>query len=426
MRDINITLNLYSAVVCIILFLYLCFRKNRGDKMRRNLALMCFFNCGMLLGDTVSWALGGGSQPWCHGAMWAANLLYYLSSGPLLLAFAGYVIACIASETSIGKGAWYTAVFLCACQVIFSTASIWTNMYFTISADNLYVRGELFLVGQMIPFLVYGMVAFLMIRYSRYLKRRNLLFLSSHIFFPLVAEVIQILNYGIATLNTGVTLALFLVFINIQLARELRIEQQEKALAEARIDIMLSQIQPHFLYNTLTAIRRLCGTDPEQAKAAILDFSVFLRGNMNALTSKAPIPFEQERAHTEKYVSLERQRAPELLRVVYKISVSAFSIPPLTLQPIVENAVHHGVLGREEGGTVTISTRETQGAYLIEVSDDGVGFQADKVREDEEIHVGISNVRKRLMDICGGTLTIESRPMVGTVATIAIPKGDKI
>ena len=392
--------------------------------MRRNLALMCLFNCGMLLGDTVSWALGGGSQPWCHGAMWAANLLYYLGSGPLLLAFAGYVIACIASETGIGKGAWYTAVFLCACQVIFSTASLWTDMYFTISADNHYVRGEWFLVGQIIPFMVYGIVVFLMIRYSHYLKRRNLLFLSSHIFFPLVAEVIQILNYGIATLNTGVTLALFLVFINIQFGRELRIEQQEKALAEARIDIMLSQIQPHFLYNTLTAIRRLCGKNPEQAKATILDFSVFLRGNMNALTSKAPIPFEQERAHTEKYVSLEQQRAPERLRVVYDISVSAFSVPPLTLQPIVENAVRHGVLGREEGGTVTICTEETQQAYEIRVSDDGVGFQVDREANGERIHVGIFNVRKRLMDICGGTLAIESIPNVGTIATITIPKGD--
>jgi len=420
MQQINITLNLYSAVICLILFLYLCFGRNSKDKPRLFLALMCLFNCTMLVGDTILVAFEG--LAWAFVPLWVGGLLFYISSGPLLLAFAGYVIACVSGEVKIGKGVFYLAAFLCTLQVLCSALSAWNGMYFTIGEGNIYIRGNIFLLSQIIPFSIYLINAFLIIRYSRYLRRRNLLFLSSHIIIPLAAEIIQICNYGISLLNTGVTLALLFVFINIQITRELRIEQQEKELAEARIDIMLSQIQPHFLYNTLTAIRRLCGLDPEKAKEAILDFSLFLRGNMNALTSKAPITFSQEKKHTEKYLNLEQQRMQGRLRVVYIIMVSDFFVPPLTLQPIVENAVRHGVLRREEGGTVTISTQETPQAYIITVSDDGVGFSPGREEQGDRIHVGIANVRKRLEDICGGGLEIKSTPNVGTMATITIPK----
>ena len=162
---------------------------------------------------------------------------------------------------------------------------------------------------------------------------------------------------------------------------------------------------------------------PQKAKAAIRDFSLFLRGNMDSLKSKAPIPFEQELSHVEHYLALEQQRFQERLHVVYEIAARDFSIPPLTMQPIVENAVHHGVLKREEGGTVTVKTEETSDAYLVTVSDDGVGFRPDmRPPDDGRTHIGIENVRGRLSALCGGTLTLHSEAGVGTTALLAIPK----
>ncbi len=98
------------------------------------------------------------------------------------------------------------------------------------------------------------------------LLRKDFMILTSYIVLPLLTEIIQMSHYGIALLNTGVSLSLLIIFINIQSERELRMERQEKELTEARIDIMLSQIKPHFLYNTLTVIRRQCDIDPKQAK----------------------------------------------------------------------------------------------------------------------------------------------------------------
>ncbi|HWR22290.1 MAG TPA: histidine kinase [Feifaniaceae bacterium] len=199
-------------------------------------------------------------------------------------------------------------------------------------------------------------------------------------------------------------------------------EQQEKELTEAQISIMLSQIQPHFLYNTLTTIRQLCELDPKEAKDAIGDFSRFLRANMESLTNKAPIPFEQEMSHVRHYLNLERRRFGERLQVEYEIMAQDFSIPPLTLQPIAENAVRHGILRREVGGTVKICSEETDTSYVVTVSDDGVGFSSLPDEAGSRSHVGIANVRKRLLSLCGGTLEFFSTPGTGSTVIITIPK----
>jgi len=422
MLQVNITLNIYSIIVCMVLFSYLCTVKGRQDKPRRYLAHMCIFNVGMMLGDCLCLAFEGFARPWYPTVLTIGSVLFYFCSGPLMLSFVGYILETLETRTRVDRMFWHLPLVLCAFQMLFSVLSIWNGMYFTLTPESTYQRGSWFLVSQLIPFIIFSLSGAMMIAYRRSLVRRDTLFLLSHILLPFVAEVIQILNYGISLLNASITIALLLVFIYIQSARELRMEHQEKELAEARIDIMLSQIQPHFLYNSLTAIRRLCDSNPIQAKATIRDFSQFLRGNMNALTSKAPIPFAQERIHTEAYLQLELQRAQDRLRVVYDITVQDFTIPPLTVQSLVENAVRHGVLRREEGGTVTISTAETDKSYLVVVRDDGVGFQSEVQEPKERVKIGLNNVRKRLADICSGTLHLESVPEQGTVATITIPK----
>lgn len=200
----------------------------------------------------------------------------------------------------------------------------------------------------------------------------------------------------------------------------------EAELLQSRIAIMLSQIQPHFLYNALSTIRSLCRRDPDKAELATIEFTKFLRGNMDSLTADKPISFAQELAHTQNYLALELLRFPKKLNIVYDIQTEAFRLPTLTLQPIVENAVRYGVSKRVNGGTVTISTQETERAFTVTVSDDGVGCDMNQTHEDGRTHIGISNVQLRLAAMCGGTLSIASTPNVGTQATITIPKGDKL
>jgi len=198
--------------------------------------------------------------------------------------------------------------------------------------------------------------------------------------------------------------------------------QTERKLSESRISIMLSQIQPHFLYNALAVISRLCDKDPAEAKKATISFSNYLRANMNLLERTEPIPFENELNHTIGFMNLEKAMYGEALNVIYDIQTKNFTLPALTMQPIVENSVKHGIGKKEGGGTITISTKETDNDYLVIVSDDGVGFEQDKINDDGQQHIGINNVRIRLSAQCGGSLEIESKPGEGTTTRIIIPK----
>ena len=197
----------------------------------------------------------------------------------------------------------------------------------------------------------------------------------------------------------------------------------EKELEESRIALMLSQIQPHFIFNILGTIRGLCRENPEQAWRGLGDFSSYLRANMNALTNEKSIPFERELAHVEAYIRLEQMRMGEKLNVVYDIQEKAFSLPPLMLQPLVENAVKHGLFYRENGGTIIIRSRQMNGKILLSVQDDGVGFEAaaKEADFDQREHHGLHNVRSRAEKMLGGSLRIESHSERGSTVTLEFP-----
>lgn len=206
-------------------------------------------------------------------------------------------------------------------------------------------------------------------------------------------------------------------------ARELELERQslQVELEERKIAIMLSQIQPHFLYNTLNTIYHLCDVDVDKAKTAIDSFADYLRNNINSLNENHTIGFETEIKHVNTYLNLEKIRFGEELEIEYDLQATSFQVPVLSVQPIVENAVKHGTSKKRGGGKVTICSFERDDDYVITVTDTGVGFDYDP-NNIEGDSIGIKNVTQRLKNTCGGTLNIESKRGEGTKATITIPK----
>ena len=200
----------------------------------------------------------------------------------------------------------------------------------------------------------------------------------------------------------------------------IRAAKLEKELEDSRIAIMLSQIKPHFLYNVLNTIYHLYRKEPETAQEAVSSFAEYLRCNMLSIEKNAPIPFSEEYQHIQTYLSLEQIRFRGKLDVIYDVDVTDFKVPPLTVEPLVENAVKHGVTKKRGGGIITISTRRTNGDVQIIVSDTGVGFAPEHYMEDGKPHVGIRNVRERLQNMVGGTHSITSSDN-GTTAVVTIP-----
>jgi LytS/YehU family sensor histidine kinase len=194
----------------------------------------------------------------------------------------------------------------------------------------------------------------------------------------------------------------------------------EAELKESRISIMLSQIQPHFIYNTLGTIERMCLKDPQKAFELVRNFSLYLRGNFSELDSVIPIRFAEEIKHIEYYVNIEKVRFPDM-NISYDVESMDFVLPALSVQPLVENAIKHGLMRLESGGTVLIHSFETPTHFCVEVKDDGVGFDTEKPLDGKK-HVGLRNIRGRLKAMVNGELIVESQVGVGTRALVLIPK----
>lgn len=190
-------------------------------------------------------------------------------------------------------------------------------------------------------------------------------------------------------------------------------------LAQSRISTLMSQIHPHFIYNTLGSIEQLCELDPPKAAKLVHDFSKYLRGNFGEINNTRLIRVSKDLEHTEYYIGIEKVRFPDI-EFITEMSCCDFSVPALTIQPIVENAVKHGILGRKAGGTVRVRIYETDSSYFITVKDNGVGFDVTELENDN--HIGLRNIRSRLEAMCGGILHIESILGVGTKITVEIPK----
>lgn len=226
-------------------------------------------------------------------------------------------------------------------------------------------------------------------------------------------------NYQISALTAAVVSGslMYYIWLHLQFVRA----HEEALLSQQRIRIMMSQIQPHFLFNTLSTIQALCRTDPEKAFDTLETFGTYLRQNIDTLDLPDRIPFETELQHVRVYAEIEQLRFPNI-RMDYKIEDSNFTLPALTVQPIVENAIRHGVRIRSRG-VVCVATRLKKTDHVITIRDNGIGFDPEAAFYGDETHIGIQNVRERIERLCGGSLTIDSRPDAGATVTIRIPRG---
>ena len=307
-------------------------------------------------------------------------------------------------------------------------SSIWTDIFYTFSETEYGIPkplyGLIFAIG-LLPAVLNIVTT---IKNRKLFGAKDAGFLLAFTLVPSVGVAFDLLSdLCISYLLSAIIIVVIFLGINVKrmqdtLKREAELAKSREEMTNMRVNLMMAQIQPHFLYNTLSVISYLCTEDPKEAEAATNEFADYLKSNLRSINSQKPIPFAEELRHVENYLKIEKRRYADRIRIAYDVRTVDFKIPALALQTMVENAVRYGAEARYEPTTVTVSARKADAAFVVTVRDDGVGFDVSRAPEDDRLHIGIEGTRSRLAAMVGGTLEIESRLGAGTTVTMTIPK----
>lgn len=411
----------FAALIILVLLIeshFISKPSNRGRML--NILLRTLFL--LLASDGASYMLSKS------GYMSHSAEIFFLISTSLayvmLAIFNYYVIIHIREKAKISMWFGHIGLIFAVIESLFWITSYKLGTVYSVTA-GFYKRRELFWLSQ---FIVIGMIAYILIitiLFFNKLKRRDGIIFISCVLGILLSIGLReaIPDVGIPIVYLLVTLLVIGLYIVLHIEQNVLLRIKDEKLVQSRISIMLSQIRPHFLYNALNAIHYLCEKDPKLAQKAIAEFSDYLRGNLDSVSVDRTVLFSKELEHIKNYLFLEKLRYEDELEIAYELGTIAFFLPPLTVQPLVENAVRYGIGQAMDGGKLTIKTVERDEGYEVFVIDDGVGgYDPNNKKEDGRSHVGIENVRERLALMVGGTLEIESEKGKGTTARIFIPR----
>lgn len=422
-QSVNVAIEITCLLLSVALLVSILIIKANRTKLTRIFLWMVVANSVVLLCDAIAWGFAGWPNPNMKPLLEAVNLMMYLMSYLQIALTAYYIVTYLAHrQTRVQK--WILPCFLIgtcilAGMVIFSQ---FNGSVYYIDDNNFYRFGPLYELLYLITVAFAILFTVLILVYRKDFLGRELGAILFFILSLVAALILEAFVMEIMFVNAMTSVSLVVLFMLVHLQQETQAAEKE---AKLKTSIMLSQIQPHFLYNTLNSISESLDEieQASEANKALTTFAHYLRANMDSLTQQEPVPFEKELEHTKQYLWLEQFRFEERLQIEYDIQTTDFIIPVLTLQPLVENAVKHGVTEKRTGGTVKIWTEDTGDSFRVTVTDNGVGFDKDAILQgDGRSHMGLSNVRSRLAAMCGGTLFIKSIPGVGTTAVIDIPK----
>ena len=313
---------------------------------------------------------------------------------------------------------FYTTAALWLIYFILLVITQFTEWIYYYTPDNVYYRGPYYAVLLVPPTLMMVVNLFALFRVKDSLSRRQLCAFLIYILVPLMCMLVQMFSYGLLMTVLGSTVASVIMLSMILLDQLDKFVKQSRENANLRANTLFLQMRPHFIYNTMMGIYYLCDKDVQKAKQVTLDLTTYLRKNFAAIASEDTVPFSDELEHSRAYLAVEQAQFVDTLFVSFDTPHTMFRVPPLTLQPIVENSVKHGMKSSKDPIHISVVTRKTDKGSEIIVEDDGSGF---KPADNNEPHIALNNIRQRLEMMCSGSLEITARDGGGTSVKVTIP-----
>ena len=414
MRWSYFSMDLLMAAVMAVLLGSCAFAFRKKEHRRRILPAMLVSDVVMLLADA-------GRNYFILQNHLALTRLFYcicqVSYYAILILFVYDLTSYISAKKTISRLPARLNAAVCIVSAVLWLVSAFNGMIYDLAAG---ARGAVYWVGQLGGIYMMFTQLGLQLRHRKVFRRGDFIIYLCFFLCPVVLFAVRSFVPDAELMSVALSVSILLLYEFVHLEQLRHSQETELLLSEAKLSVMTNQTRPHFLYNTLNSIYYLCEKDPITAQKAVRDFAEYLRGNMESMEATATVSFEKEMEHVEHYLSLEKLRFQDELKIEYDLNATAFQLPPLSVQMMVENAVKHGIEMKPDGGSVRIRSWETQEAFFVSVADDGVGFDPGTQADG----MGITITKQRLESRCGGTLTLESAPGKGTTATICIPKQD--
>lgn len=413
---ISVSLDLCSMAGVTTLCLVFAMDRSEPDSSTRTFFILIVLVYLELLSNMLNWEVDG--LPQWNWANHACAVAAFILTPLICLAFWYYQRHIYPNESRLSDMVEQILIPATLLDILFILLCSYTGDLYTIDAEGHYVQGRLYWVAVVLPALI--LICCLIANLRQNIPLRKRIPLVAFSMTPLLTSVATIFFADVAYTYTVVALVLWILYGVVQMERSIELAQKNEELMQKQTQLMISQINPHFLYNTLATIHTLCRIDPKLAGETVQDLAGYLRGNVDVLLQTTPVPIAKEIEHVQYYTSIEQIRFSDI-RVIFDLQDNDFEVPSLSVQPIVENAIRHG-LNDVEDGTVWVSTFLRDGFHYVVIRDNGTGFDPDALPEDDgKSHVGMANVKARLAQMVGGTMTVESAPGNGTTATICVP-----
>jgi sensor histidine kinase YesM len=424
MKGIVAATELLTLCMTIIILVY---QTTRKDKSRSSIIFLhlCVSVSVMLLLDSIAWIIDGTPGKFGFILVNVLSFLVYFCSFFVPLLWCSYVL--YSSKISLKTVKILRTFF----YIPFGIGILLTVLtpkfgflYIIKDGANISRRGPLF---QIIPilysFYIIGGLCFSIgktVTETNKEDKKLFVALSLIPLIPIAGSIFQVLTGFIAGwISYAFSLLIFFLVLETQKETKLQIQFEQLKYVELQesISVMKAQLQPHFLYNALSTINALCIVNPPQAQATVSNFSYFLRSNINSLSERNVVPFTQEIDQVKNYMSIQMVRFPNI-SITYELPVTSFSLPMLTIQPVVAHAVDCNLSTKSNDGKILIRTLEEQDSYVITISDNGSGLDESAATDEESFEF----ITDRIHMLCAGTLTITNMQNKGTIVTITVPK----
>lgn len=420
MIELNIGLLVFAILVTFFILLGCVGYKSRNLSYMRNFVWIVCMNLVMLIGECGLWIMKLGFKN-----VWLTKLFGFFSygGGTIMALFYLFCILSFVEERGAPDVSYRSAYLMrivCGCYLVLVFLSMFNGMLFQVDAHGNLTDGPYYWIAWLIDPMILLIEILVVVHYRKNLSRFGTIVMLNYGLVSLLTTGLQSIWYPVPEL-LACTLALLLMFMLFYWEMAKNLVENERELMQSQMSLAISQIQPHFLYNTLSTIAELCRKDSAMAEEVTNRFALYLRGNLEHMGDSFPVEFSKELKHVQTYLWIEKIRFQEELQVVYDIQTEDFIIPALTVQPLVENAVKHGMMGSENVCTITIRTKCVERGYQVIIEDDGCGFDPEQVKNDGRKHIGIESVRNRLRFMVGGILTVRSVIGKGTTVIIEIP-----